>query len=70
MAWTLIRAAYTSVAQTAIVPVQDILSLGSDARMNRPGDAQHNWSWRFVSGALTNEHAKRLRKLAEISGRA
>jgi len=70
VAWALIRAAYTSVAQTAIVPVQDVLSLGSDARMNRPGDAQHNWSWRFVSGALTREHAERLRKLAEISGRA
>ena len=59
-----------SLAQTAIVPVQDVLSLGSDARMNRPGDPQHNWSWRFDGGALTHEHAARLRKLAEITGRA
>jgi 4-alpha-glucanotransferase len=70
VAWALIRAAYTSVAQTAIVPVQDILGLDSDARMNRPGDAQHNWSWRLEAGALTHEHAWRLRKLAEITGRA
>ena len=70
VAWALIRAAYGSVAQTAIVPVQDILGLGGDARMNRPGDPQHNWSWRFAGGALTREHAARLRKLAEITGRA
>ncbi|HEY4640788.1 MAG TPA: 4-alpha-glucanotransferase [Thermoanaerobaculia bacterium] len=69
VSWALIRAAYTSVAQTAIVPVQDVLSLGAEARMNRPGDAQHNWSWRFEAGALTREHAARLRRLAEITGR-
>ncbi len=66
----LIRAAYTSVAQTAIVPVQDILGLGSEARMNRPGDSADNWSWRMRAGALTHEHAAWLRRLAEISGRA
>ncbi len=69
IAWTLIRAAYTSVAETAIVPVQDILDLGSAARMNRPGAEHDNWSWRLPDGALTNEHADRLRKLAEVSGR-
>jgi 4-alpha-glucanotransferase len=69
VAWALIRAAYTSVAETAIVPAQDILSLGSEARMNRPGDAQHNWSWRLEPGALTRTHADRLHKLAEITGR-
>ena len=67
--WALIRAAYTSVADTAIVPVQDILGLGSEGRMNRPGDALHNWSWRVAPGSLTREHADRLRKLAEITGR-
>ena len=50
VAWTLIRAAYTSVAETAIVPVQDILNLGSEARMNRPGAEHDNWSWRLASG--------------------
>lgn len=65
----LIRSAYTSVAQTAIVPVQDILGLGSEARMNRPGASTDNWAWRLRAGALTQEHAERLRRLAEISGR-
>jgi 4-alpha-glucanotransferase len=65
----LIRAAWTSVAQTAIVPVQDILGLGSEARMNRPGATADNWAWRMDAGALTREHAARLRRLAEICGR-
>ncbi|MDQ6800880.1 MAG: 4-alpha-glucanotransferase [Acidobacteriota bacterium] len=67
--WALTRAAFTSVAQTAIVPAQDILGLGSEARMNRPGDGDENWSWRCLPGALTAAHAERLRKLAEITGR-
>jgi 4-alpha-glucanotransferase len=67
--WTLIRAAYTSVAETAIVPAQDILNLGSEARMNVPGAEKDNWSWRLTDGALTDALANRLRKLAEISGR-
>jgi 4-alpha-glucanotransferase len=65
----MIRAAYTSVARTAIVPAQDILGLGSEARMNRPGASNDNWSWRLRAGALTREQAERLRRLAEISGR-
>lgn len=69
VAWALIRMAYTSVAEVAIVPVQDILSLGSEARMNRPGAQHDNWSWRLRPGALTREHAERLRRLAEITGR-
>jgi 4-alpha-glucanotransferase len=67
--WTLIRAAYTSVADTAIVPVQDILGLGNEARMNLPGAEHDNWSWRLSEGALTEEVAEKLRKLGEISGR-
>jgi 4-alpha-glucanotransferase len=69
VAWSLIRAAYTSVAETAIVPVQDILNLDSDARMNRPGAEHDNWSWRLASGALTAQHAEELRALGEVSGR-
>ncbi|HEU4887282.1 MAG TPA: 4-alpha-glucanotransferase [Thermoanaerobaculia bacterium] len=65
----LIRAAYTSVAETAIVPVQDILGLGSEARMNTPGDEKGNWTWRLAGGALTREDAARLRKLATLTGR-
>jgi 4-alpha-glucanotransferase len=69
VAWSLIRAAYTSVAETAIVPVQDILNLGSEGRMNRPGAEHDNWSWRVAEGALTPEHAEELRELGEVSGR-
>jgi len=65
----LIRTAYTSVAETAIVPVQDILALGADARMNTPGAEQHNWSWRLASGALTHDTAAALRRLAQVTGR-
>lgn len=69
IAWALVRAAFTSVAETAIVPVQDILGLGSDARMNTPGAEDGNWAWRLPSGALTHEHAVRVRKLAVATGR-
>ena len=69
IAWGLIRTAYTSVADTAIVPVQDILGLGTEGRMNRPGAEHGNWSWRVRPGALTREHAERLHRLAEITGR-
>jgi 4-alpha-glucanotransferase len=69
IAWGLIRAVYLSVAQMAIVPLQDVLAIGSEGRMNRPGDAQHNWSWRMAPQALTEAQASRLHRLAEISGR-
>jgi 4-alpha-glucanotransferase len=69
IAWGLTRCAYTSVAELAIVPVQDILFLGSEARMNRPGDSSGNWSWRMSPGSLKREQAERLHKLAEITGR-
>ncbi len=65
----LIRCAYLSVAETAIVPLQDVLELGSEGRMNSPGLGGGNWSWRVRSSELTPERAHRLRRLAEISGR-
>lgn len=70
VAWGLIRAAYTSVAEIAIVPVQDILGLGSDARMNTPGKEVDNWSWRLSPAALTREHSEKLRQLGVITGRS
>ena len=69
IAWAMIRAVYTSVAETAIVPVQDILSLDSSARMNTPGNERDNWSWRLPVAALTREHSERLRQLAVVAGR-
>ena len=63
--WSLIELAYTSRARLVIVPAQDVLGLGSEARMNRPGRTQGNWSWRLERGALTPALARRLRSLAE-----
>ncbi len=68
--WGVIGLAYSSRSALAIVPAQDVLGLGSDARMNRPGFSEGNWSWRLERGALTPALAKRLRLLAEQSGRA
>ena len=65
----MVRAAFASHAQTAIVPVQDVLGQGREARMNRPGIAQGNWSYRVLPGALTAEVAERLRSLAGCYGR-
>jgi 4-alpha-glucanotransferase len=67
--WEFIRAAYASVADTALVPMQDVLGLGSEARMNTPATTSGNWAWRFPAGALTEEVSARLRALAELYGR-
>jgi 4-alpha-glucanotransferase len=67
--WGLIELAYRSPAALAIVPAQDVLGLGSEARMNRPGMSRGNWSWRLERGALTEAPARRLRRLAEQHGR-
>ena len=67
--WNLIRVAMTSVADVAIFPLQDVLDLGSEARMNVPGVATGNWSWRVHSDSFTQERADRLRRLAEKTGR-
>jgi 4-alpha-glucanotransferase len=70
IAWDLLRAAWLSVAETAIVPLQDILGLGTEARMNLPGRPGGNWTWRLRPGTLTARHAARLKALTEIAGRA
>jgi 4-alpha-glucanotransferase len=61
--WVLIRAVLSSVADTAIIPLQDVLGLGSEARMNLPGTLSGNWRWRFKSGALKPELASRLKQM-------
>lgn len=63
--WALIRAALASVADTAIVPAQDLLGLGSDARMNQPGTASGNWRWQLRPGQLTRDVAEFLGVLTE-----
>jgi len=60
--WGLIDLAMRSRAALAIVPAQDVLGLGSEARMNRPGQIVGNWSWRLYRGQLTDELAARLRE--------
>ena len=68
--YALVRAALASVATLAIVPVQDLLALGSEARFNVPGTVGENWRWRLSEGALTAEAAARHRELIELFGRA
>ena len=65
----LVRAALASVAVLAMMPVQDLLSLGSEARYNVPGTVRDNWRWRMAEGALTAELAAQCRQLNEIFGR-
>ncbi len=67
--WSLIELAYSSRAALAIAPAQDVLGLGSEARMNRPGVTRGNWSWQLERGALTPALARRLRRLAVQHGR-
>lgn len=67
--WGLIRVAYQSKAKIAIIPMQDILGLGKEARMNIPSTLGGNWVWRLKSDALTDELAEKLKSMSENSGR-
>jgi 4-alpha-glucanotransferase len=66
VAWDMIRLVYGSVADTAIIPLQDALDLGPEARMNLPGRPSGNWGWRVLESQLSAEVAARLRDLAWI----
>ena len=63
--WEFIRLALGSIADTAIFPMQDILGLGADARMNTPATVAGNWRWRLASGSLREKEAIRMRSLCE-----
>ena len=67
--WDFIRAVLASVADTAIIPLQDLLGLGTEARMNLPNSTSGNWAWRFKADALTDKLGERLKKLTQIYGR-
>ena len=67
--WEALRTLYASVARTVIAPLQDILGLGNQARMNSPGTAEGNWQWRVPPRALTPRLAKRLHELARVYAR-
>ncbi|MBI3646578.1 MAG: 4-alpha-glucanotransferase [Acidobacteriales bacterium] len=67
--WVMIRAVIASVADVAIIPMQDVLGLGTEARMNLPGTLSGNWKWRYRRGALTDALAAKLRSLTTIHDR-
>ena len=63
------RMAMSSVADTVILAIQDVLDLGQEGRMNRPGTTADNWQWRLPNGQLTDEVIERLREMTEVYGR-
>jgi 4-alpha-glucanotransferase len=67
--WPLIRATEASVAEIAVIPAQDLLELGAEARMNTPAVAEGNWSWRAPQNCWTDELADRLAAIAEVTDR-
>ena len=69
MNWVLIRAILASIADMAIIPLQDVLGLGSEARTDLPARPSGNWQWRFAAGQLTPEIGKRLREMVRIFDR-
>src|SRR5579863_7605564 len=67
--WAFIRAAQNSVADFALIPLQDVLGLGSEARMNTPSMDKGNWSWRLAPGQFDSELIGKLARLAEVTDR-
>ena len=68
--WKLIRTLYSSVARVAVVPMQDVLGLSSESRMNKPGAAEGNWGWRMEQGEFSAALQTRLKEFAVVYGRA
>jgi 4-alpha-glucanotransferase len=72
ISWDFIRAAYRSVSRLAVLPLQDLLSLDSRARMNTPGKPEGNWQWRYRSAQLASlggDTTAYLRRIGELYGR-
>jgi 4-alpha-glucanotransferase len=70
--WDFIRSSYASTANLAVIPLQDLFSLGASARFNTPGKSQGNWTWRYRAeqlASLCNGTAPYLRQLAALYGR-
>lgn len=67
--WELIRAAMSSVAFLAVIPIQDYLNLGSEARINTPSTLGGNWRWRMKKGDFTEELAAKIRAMTKLYGR-
>ena len=69
VSWEIIRLAMMSVANTAIIPVQDLLGMGAEARMNDPSKTRGNWHWRLDKDPTAREMIDRLREMTETYGR-
>lgn len=69
MVWNFIRAAIASVSDIAIIPMQDYLSLGSEARINVPSTLGNNWKWRMIKGQTDKELAEKICKMCKLYGR-
>ena len=67
--WGMMRGAWSSVGELAVVPMQDLIGLGSEARMNTPSTLGGNWQWRATSDQITAKLAKRLYNYMEMYGR-
>ena len=67
--WEIIRLAHASTADTCIVPIQDYLGLGNEARINEPSTLGKNWIWRLKKGEVSEELAQRMREMTELYGR-
>jgi 4-alpha-glucanotransferase len=67
--WAMARAAQNSIADLCVIPLQDVLGLGSEARMNTPSSSRGNWDWRYRKSALTPQLAEKLAAMAEVSDR-
>ncbi len=70
VSWEMIRLALISVSSLCIIPMQDILSLGEDARMNRPASPSHNYEWRLMPGQMEAGGLRRLGEMCAVFGRA
>ena len=64
--WVLIQTVMASVADTVVIPMQDVLGLGNEARMNMPGRAEGNWGWRFLKQAVSDGVRDRLAEYATL----
>lgn len=69
MHWGMIRAAETSIARLCMIPLQDVLGLDSDSRMNIPSHPEGNWTWRYQPGVLTNDLAKKIAAIVDVADR-
>ena len=67
--WSFIRAALSSVAELAVIPIQDYLGLGSEARINTPSTLGGNWTWRLKKGEITTDLVKKIKKTVRLFGR-